>query len=129
MGFAALSVLDARMRPGIDMILELVELDRNLADAKVVVTGEGSLDVQSLRGKAPVGVSRCAHKHGVPTFAIAGVSSLTGAQACAAGFAAVRTLTELEPDPRRCTQHAAHLLTRVTEALIRESTPRPGRRS
>lgn len=125
-GFAALSVLGARMRPGIDMILELVELDRNLAGAKVVVTGEGSLDVQSLRGKAPVGVSRCAHKQGVPTFAIAGVSTLTSAQARAAGFAAVRTLTELEPDPRRCTQDAAHLLTQVTEALIRESMPRQG---
>lgn len=125
-GFAVLSVLGARMRPGIDMILELVELDRNLAGAKVVVTGEGSLDVQSLRGKAPVGVSRCAHKHGVPTFAIAGVSTLTSAQSRSAGFAAVRTLTEFEPDPRRCTQDAANLLARATEALIRESTPRQG---
>ncbi|OBI53857.1 glycerate kinase [Mycobacterium sp. E787] len=125
-GFAALSVLHARMRPGIEMILELIDLDRNLAGAKVVVTGEGSLDVQSLRGKAPVGVSRRAHRHGVPTFAIAGVSTLTGPQARAAGFAAVRTLNELEPDLQRCTTHAAGLLTRATEALIRESTARQG---
>ncbi|OBI23432.1 glycerate kinase [Mycobacterium sp. E2327] len=125
-GFAALSVLGARMRPGIDMILELIELDRNLLGAKVVVTGEGSLDVQSLRGKAPVGVSRCAHRHGVPTFAVAGVSTLTSAQARAAGFAAVRTLNEFEPDLRRCATHAASLLSRATEALIRECTPRQG---
>jgi glycerate kinase len=119
-GFAALSVLGARMRPGIEMILELIELDRNLLGAKIVLTGEGSLDAQSLRGKAPMGVSRCARKHGVPTLAIAGVSALTGAQARAAGFTAVRTLDELEPDPRRCIKHAEELLTRVTDQLIRE---------
>ncbi|MCV7099040.1 glycerate kinase [Mycobacterium palustre] len=119
-GFAALAVLGARMRPGIELILELIELDRNLMGAKLVLTGEGSLDAQSLRGKAPTGVSRRAHKHGVPTLAIAGVSTLTGTQARAAGFTAVRTLGELEPDPRRCIQHAEELLTRVTDQLIRE---------
>lgn len=119
-GFAALSVLGARARPGIEMILELVDLDRKLVGAKVVLTGEGSLDAQSLRGKAPLGVSRCAKTYGVPTFAVAGVSTLTGAQARAAGFAAVRTLTELEPDPGRCMKHADQLLTQVVEQLIRE---------
>jgi glycerate 2-kinase len=120
-GFAALAVLRARMRPGIEMILDLVDLDRKLLGAKMVITGEGSLDGQSLRGKAPVGVSRCAHRHGIPTFVIAGVSTLTGAQARTAGFGAVRTLNEVEPDLSRCTTHAAELLTLVTERLIRES--------
>ncbi|MEE6178914.1 glycerate kinase [Mycobacterium sp. 050134] len=125
-GFAAIAVLGARMRPGIEMVLDLVGLDRNLLGAKVVVTGEGSLDIQSLRGKAPIGVSRRAHKHGVPTFAIAGVSTLTSTQARAARFAAVRTLHEIEPDLTRCTTHAADLLSIVTERLIRESTPHQG---
>ncbi|GLE50834.1 glycerate kinase [Mycobacterium montefiorense] len=121
-GFAALAVLRARMRPGIEMILDLVELDRKLLGATMVITGEGSLDGQSLRGKAPVGVSRCAHSHGIPTFAIAGISTLTSAQARTAGFGAVRTLNELEPDLSRCTKYAANLLAVVTERLIREST-------
>ncbi|BBX65764.1 glycerate kinase [Mycobacterium saskatchewanense] len=125
-GFAAVAVLGARMRPGIEMVLDLVGLDRNLLGAKVVVTGEGSLDLQSLRGKAPIGVSRRAHKHGVPAFAVAGVSTLTSTQARAARFAAVRTLHEIEPDLQRCTTHAADLLSIVTERLIRESTPHEG---
>ncbi|MEZ0354314.1 glycerate kinase [Mycobacterium sp. pR1184] len=128
-GFAALAVLHARMRSGIDMILELVELDQRLPGATVVVTGEGRLDHQSLRGKAPVGVCRRAHTYGIPTFAIAGVSTLTGAAARAAGFTAVRTLNELEPDLSRCTENAADLLSLATERLIRESTEsliRPG---
>lgn len=121
-GFAALAVLRARMRPGIDMILDIIDLDRKLLGAKMVITGEGSLDGQSLRGKAPVGVSRCARPHGIPTFVIAGVSTLTSAQARTAGFGAVRTLNELEPDLSRCTTYAAKLLTLVTERLIRESS-------
>jgi glycerate kinase len=125
-GFAALAVLRARMRPGIDMILNLIELDRKLLGAKMVITGEGSLDCQSLRGKAPVGVSRYAHAYDIPTFAIAGVSTLTSAQVRGAGFGAVRTLNELEPDLSRCTKYAAKLLTLVTERLIRDSPPVSG---
>lgn len=120
-GFAAVAVLRARMRPGIAMILDLVELDRKLLGARMVITGEGSLDGQSLRGKAPVGVSRYAHAHGIPTFAVAGVSTLTGVQARAAGFGAVRTLNEVEPDLSRCTKYAATLVALVTERLVRES--------
>jgi glycerate kinase len=125
-GFAAIAVLRARMRPGIDMILNLIELDRKLLGAKMVITGEGSLDCQSLRGKAPVGVSRYAHAHGIPTFAIAGVSTLTSTQVRGAGFCAVRTLNELESDLSRCTKYAAELLTLVTERLIRDSPPASG---
>lgn len=47
---------------------------------------------------------------------------MTSAQAQTAGFGAVRTLNELEPDLSRCTKYAAQLLTVVTERLIREST-------
>jgi glycerate 2-kinase len=120
-GFAALAVLGARMRPGIDMILDLLDLDRNLRAAMMVITGEGSLDHQSLRGKAPVGVSRRAQRLGIPTFAVAGISTLTSAQARGAGFTAVHTLNELEPDLSRCAKHAAKLLTLVTERLVAAS--------
>ena len=75
-GFAALAVLRAQMQPGIDVILDRIELDRHLQTASRVVTGEGSLDRQSLRGKAAVGVCRRASGYGVPTFAVAGVSAL-----------------------------------------------------
>jgi glycerate kinase len=116
-GFAALAVLGARMQPGIDVIIDRIELDRHLLGARAVVTGEGSLDRQSLRGKAAIGVCRRAGTHGIPTFAVAGVSALTPAEANAAGFEGVYTLSELEPDPVRSMSHAAELLAMAAEKL------------
>ncbi|AGB21925.1 glycerate kinase [Mycobacterium sp. JS623] len=116
-GFAALAVLGAQMQPGIDVIIDRIELDSHLLGACAVVTGEGSLDRQSLRGKAAIGVCRRASTHGIPTFAIAGVSALTPAEANAAGFAGVYALSDLEPDPARSMSHAAELLAKVGERL------------
>ena len=121
-GFAALAVLRAQMRPGIDIILDRVGLDRHLQTASAVVTGEGSLDRQSLRGKAAVGVCRRAGDYGIPTFAVAGVSALTPADARGAGFAGVYPLSDLEPDPSRSMSRAAELLAAVSEKLARSLT-------
>ena len=65
-GYAAL-FLGAARRPGIEVVMDLVDLDHVLAGADVVITGEGSLDGQSLGGKTPLGVARRARGHGVPT--------------------------------------------------------------
>jgi glycerate 2-kinase len=119
-GFAALAVLRARMRAGIEVILDLIELDRHLLGACAAMTGEGSLDHQSLRGKAAVGVSRRAGAHGVPTFAVAGVSTLDPVEVDTAGLAGVYALSDLEPDRQRSISRAGELLTLATERLTRE---------
>jgi glycerate 2-kinase len=112
-GFAALAVLDAEQRSGIDLILELTGFDTALAGADLVVTGEGSLDPQSLAGKAPIGVARAAVRRGVPVIAVAGRSLLTPEQAAEAGISAVHALADLEPDLDRSMSGAAALLERV----------------
>ena len=112
-GFAALAVLGAQQRSGIDMILDLTGFDTALDGADLVVTGEGSLDTQSLSGKAPVGVARAAARRGVPVIAVAGRSLLTPEQARAAGISAVHALADLEPDLARSMTGAAALLEQV----------------
>lgn len=107
-GFAALAVLGATMRPGVELVLDLVGLDRQLAGARLVVTGEGSLDAQTLAGKAPWGVARAAA--GVPTVAVCGRRLLDPDQVRAAGLAQAYALTDLEPDLDRCRREAAPLL-------------------
>ena len=69
-----------------------------LAGADLVITGEGSLDEQSLAGKAPIGVSRAAGRAGVPVVAVAGRSLLSSERLAEAGIAAAYPLSDLEPD-------------------------------
>ena len=71
-GAALLGPLGARLRPGIEIVTGALGLEAAVADADLVITGEGRLDVQSLRGKAPLGVARIARRHGKPVIAIAG---------------------------------------------------------
>jgi glycerate kinase len=54
------------------VVAEAVNLEPKVKDADVVITGEGSLDWQTLEGKTPVGVARLARKLGKKVFAIAG---------------------------------------------------------
>jgi glycerate kinase len=112
-GFAALAVLGAQIRSGIELVLELVGFEKAVAGADLVVTGEGSLDEQSLAGKTPVGVAAAARAQGVPVVAVAGRSSLSDQQLAAAGISACYRLSDLEPDPARSMAGAAPLLTQV----------------
>ncbi|HVT69239.1 MAG TPA: glycerate kinase [Trebonia sp.] len=119
LGFAALLFLGARMRPGIDMLLELASFESRLDEARLVITGEGSLDAQSLHGKAPVGVAHAAAAHdpAVPVVAVAGRCTLTEGELRAAGIARAYALTDLEPDIERCVADAGPLVERLAERI------------
>jgi len=72
LGAGFLAFTNADLRPGIEIVLDQLGFDALIRDAHFVVTGEGRLDGQSLRGKTPVGIARAAKKHGVPVVALAG---------------------------------------------------------
>lgn len=114
LGFALLSYLNARLTPGIELILEAIELEKEVQDADIVITGEGRLDHQTAMGKAPVGVARLAKKYGARVIAFAG-SVTKDAGACNdagidAFFPIVRGVTTLEeamkPDNARANMAA-----------------------
>lgn len=111
-GYAAL-LLGARVEPGADVVQRFSRLEEHVALADLVVTGEGSLDEQSLGGKAPVGVARVARRRGVPVIAVCGRTTLTAQQLAEAGFAATYPLSALEPDADASMRDAARLLERV----------------
>jgi glycerate kinase len=119
-GFAALAVLGATRRPGIELVLDLAGFEGALDGADLVITGEGSLDAQSLAGKTPVGVARAAARHGIEVVAVAGRSTLIEAELAAAGIAAVYSLSDLEPDLERCRAEAAGLLRRTGQMIVRD---------
>jgi glycerate kinase len=119
-GFAALAVLGATRRPGIELVLDLAGFETALDGADLVITGEGSLDAQSLAGKTPVGVARAAARRGIAVVAVAGRSTLREAELAAAGIAAVYPLTDLEPDLERCRAEADRLLRRTGQMIARD---------
>jgi glycerate 2-kinase len=116
-GFAALAVLGARLQPGIDLILDLVRFREALPGARLVICGEGSLDAQTLHGKAPAGVAAAARSAGIPAVAVAGRSLLSAAELEPAGILAAYALSDLEPDPRRSMAEAGPLLERLAERV------------
>jgi len=117
LGFAALAFLDARMEPGIPLMLDLVAFESHLEGARLVVTGEGSLDSQTLHGKAPMGVASAAAKHSVPVVAMAGVCSLSAGQLPLAHIERAYALTDIEPDEARCRTEAGPLLESLAAAV------------
>jgi glycerate kinase len=116
-GFAVLAVLGATLAPGIDLVLDLVGFRAVLPGAGLVITGEGSLDGQTLHGKAPAGVAAAARASGIPVVAVAGRSLLSPSELEPAGILAAYALTDLEPDPGRCMAEAGPLLERLAERV------------
>jgi glycerate kinase len=67
-----MAFLNARIESGIELILEYSGFADALAEADLVITGEGRMDAQTIHGKGPIGVARMAQQHGVPTIALVG---------------------------------------------------------
>ncbi len=151
LGFAALAFLAARIRPGIELMLDMLSFAERLAGARLVITGEGSLDAQTLRGKAPAGVARAAaaaraaagagtdtghtdtagHTDAggsgpiarLPVIAVAGSNTLSSEQLRGAGIEAAYALADIEPDLERCLANAGPLLEEVSRRLAADWLP------
>jgi glycerate 2-kinase len=124
-GYAALTVLAAARRPGIEVILDLVGFRERLRSADLVITGEGAVDRQTLRGKAPAGVAAAARAAAVPVIAVCGRCDLDQDTLTAVGIRRAFALTELEPDLRECLARPGPLLTRLAAAIAAQ-LPFPG---
>ncbi|SMQ89208.1 Glycerate kinase [Raoultella ornithinolytica] len=72
MGAALYAFCGARLRPGIEIVTDALHLAELVADADLVITGEGRIDSQTIHGKVPVGVAKVAQRYNVPVIAIAG---------------------------------------------------------
>ncbi|MGC6466294.1 MAG: glycerate kinase [Akkermansiaceae bacterium] len=72
LGFGSMHFLGAELHPGFDLVAKALDLPSRIAEADLVITGEGSLDAQSLSGKGPIGVARLAYEQGKPAIGVAG---------------------------------------------------------
>lgn len=119
-GFGALVGLRAAFRPGIEVLLDVLGFQAALDGAALVITGEGSLDEQTLHGKAPVGVAAAARARGIDVVAVCGRLALPPAALGRAGIRRAYALSDLEPDPARCMSQAGPLLESLAARLAHD---------
>jgi glycerate kinase len=118
LGFGLMSFCGATIRPGFDVVAEAVGLESKMKDADVVITGEGSLDRQTLQGKTPAGVARLARKLGKKVFAIAG--RYDGNQQVQELFDEVYQLARSGMSEKEQMKHAGELLREKARELARD---------
>lgn len=124
-GFAAMLCLGATFRPGVEVMLDVLDFAAALDRTDLVVTGEGSLDQQTLHGKAPAGVASAARAAGRRVVAVCGRLAIDQAELRRAGIDAAYALTDLEPDLEACMAGAGPLLERAAGRLAREQLEQP----
>jgi glycerate kinase len=73
LGASLMVFLDAELRPGIEIMIEIVKLEQAIKDADLVITGEGKIDSQTIYGKAPIGVAKIAKRYNIPVIAVAAI--------------------------------------------------------
>jgi glycerate kinase len=119
LGAGLAAFLNASLRSGIDMVLDAARFDEALADAGLVITGEGRIDEQTAYGKTIGGVLKRASKRGVPVVAVAG--SVTGdlRPLYDAGLTAAFSLACSPMTADYAMKHADELLTALAANVIR----------
>lgn len=118
-GYGAL-LIGARFRPGIEVMLDVLGFAPALERATLVITGEGSLDEQTLHGKAPAGVAAAARAAGKEVVAVCGRLALPPEALGRAGIRRAYPLTEVEPDVAKCIADAGPILERVAERIAED---------
>ncbi|MER5860197.1 glycerate kinase [Streptomyces sp. NPDC059688] len=118
-GYGAL-LMGARFRAGIEVMLDVLGFAPALERASLVVTGEGSLDEQTLHGKAPAGVAAAARAAGKEVVAVCGRLALPEEALLRAGIGQAYPLTSVEPDVARCIAEAGPILEQVAARIAED---------
>ena len=119
LGVGLFAFLQAKIRPGIKVVLELVELGAELEDCDLVITGEGQIDAQTAFGKAPAGVAQLAKEHHCPCFAIAGSRGGDLSELFELGFSAIFSICPGPISLRQAMQEVKTYLRQETEQALR----------
>jgi glycerate kinase len=110
--------LGARLLSGIDYFIEAIELEKTLAEADILITGEGRLDESTFQGKVISRLIELARKHGVKVYAICGETNLLIKDLNAMGIDRMTTLVDFAPSKQAAiTKPGDYLLSAVTQIV------------
>jgi glycerate 2-kinase len=119
-GFPAsfLAFTDATLEGGFALVAGLTGLAGQLGEADLVITGEGSMDSQSLTGKAPIALADAARERGIPVIVVAGRILVTPEDLAGHGVVAAAQLLDVAPSPQDAVTHAAKYLAWATSQVL-----------
>ncbi|HEY7982456.1 MAG TPA: glycerate kinase [Candidatus Eremiobacteraceae bacterium] len=125
-GFGFMALAGARLRPGAELIFEVLGFERRLAGADLIVTGEGRLDRQTLAGKAPYAVAQAGRIRGIPVVAVVGALGCTadmleemGLKSAVSILSEPMTLAEASSRAAPLTEDAAERLGRALAVFLK----------
>ncbi len=118
-GAGIYAFLGGRMCSGIDVVMDLSRIGKELKGAALLITGEGMIDDQSIFGKAPVGVARLAKQHGVPVLCIAGGIGGISRKIYGTGISGISTLVNAPMELESAIRNASTLLADAAERAVR----------
>ena len=116
-GFVAF--LDGELRPGVNIVLDLVDMASHLDGANLVITGEGCLDYQTIYSKAPIGVAQMAQQRGIPTVCVSGSLGDRYGLVHDHGIDAASAIATGPMSLAESSANAAELITAATEQAMR----------
>lgn len=119
MGAGSLAFLNGELVPGFGIVTEVLQLSQKIAEADVVLTGEGMMDEQTLQGKTPFSVAQIAAKQGKKVFAFAGTLGAGYRALYNHGFTSVFPITEKPMTLAESMDNAAALLSNAAERAFR----------
>lgn len=119
LGAGLVAFAGARMKSGIDLVIEATQLKKYVKGADLVITGEGRVDFQTAFGKTPSGVARVARAQGVPVVAIGGGLADDAAGVFKHGIDGLASATAREMDLDHAIKHSAAYLANAGERVIR----------
>lgn len=119
LGGGLIAFLNGKLQTGVDIVLDTLRLDDKLYGADLVITGEGSLDFQTVYDKAPIGVAKRAKRNGIPVIAISGSLGNGYTNIHAHGIDAALAIIRYPMTLEESSQNASELITDATEQALR----------
>ena len=119
LGAGLVAFLDAELKAGIDIILELMNFEKKLEDIDLVITGEGMLDGQSINGKTPIGVARKAKEKEIAVVAIAGTLGIGVKKVLDYGIDAYFSIIDKPSELDLIVKQSPKLIRSLSEQIIR----------
>ena len=118
-GGGMVGFLNAKLKPGIEIVLDSLDFDKSLKNVELVITGEGQIDFQTVFSKAPIGVAKHAKKYNIPVIAICGSLGEIYQDVHSHGIDAVIPIIPKPMDLKNASDNAYELIKNTSEQIFR----------